>query len=36
VQTSVGLILHTPGKQTITITDTLNSLLTAGIVENVM
>ena len=32
----VGLVLRKRGKQTITITDTLHSALTASVVENVM
>jgi hypothetical protein len=32
----VGLVLRKRGKQTITITDTLNSLVTASLIENVM
>jgi hypothetical protein len=31
-----GLVLRKRGKQTITITDTLNGLLTASVIENVM
>jgi hypothetical protein len=36
VHTFVGLVLRKKGKQTITISDTLNSPLTASVTENVM
>jgi hypothetical protein len=36
VHTFTGLILRTKGKQTITVTDTLNSSLTASVFENVL
>jgi hypothetical protein len=36
VHTFVGLVLRKRGTQTITITDTLHSALTASVIENVM
>jgi hypothetical protein len=36
VHTFTGLVLRTKGKQTITITDTLNSSLTGSVIENVL